>query len=124
MKHKEQGTVSIIEDTETGTGKSSGKPWRKQAVVFDIGNERYPNPVKVTFWNEKVAVSQTLREGDEVEVEFYLRGSEFNGRYKVELNGSDLKILNAVPRDVAATPPGEAAKEDADDAGDPDDLPF
>lgn len=125
MKHKEQGTVSIIEDIETGTGKQSGKPWRKQAVVFDFGNGKYPNPIKVTFWNDKVASSSALREGDEAEVEFYLRGSEYNGRYKVELNGAEVKVLNAVPRELAATPPSNAAKEEvADDAGDDEVLPF
>lgn len=118
MKHKDSGRVVMVDNEENGIGKA-GRPWRKRAVVIDTesGTGRsFPNPVKVTFWNDKVPLVAALHEGDEVSFEFYLRGSEFNGRYRVELNGAELTVTKAAPRtDAPAEQPTSPAFEDDGD---------
>lgn len=118
------GIVVVVEDSENGTSKA-GKEWRKQVLVIDTGTERYPNPVKVTFWNDKVTRIMGIRPKDEVEFDFYLRGSEFNDRYKVELNGDDVRIIAKAPEYDG----GNEAEQDDDSGAEPynedaDDMPF
>lgn len=112
------GIVVVAEDVEEGVSKS-GKEWRKQVLVIDTGTEKYPNPCKVSFWNDKVQQTAMVGEGDEVEFDFYLRGSEYNDRYKVELNGDALRMVAK-----SATPPPPQEDEDDEPASDPDDMPF
>lgn len=127
MKHEEKGAVIMVDQVESGTSKA-GKEWRKCAIVVDTDtseSRRYPCPVKITFWNDKAAAAASLRVGDEVEVGFYLRGSEYNGRYKVELNGADIKVVRAAAPEPAPANAGGSQSAVADPvAEDPDDLPF
>ena len=116
------GIVTVVEEHETGTSRA-GKEWRKQVLIVDTGTERYPNPIKVTFWNDKVTKTMGIRPKDEVEFDFYLRGSEFNDRYKVELNGDDVRIVAKAPE----VDDEEEAQDDdlsADISGEVDDMPF
>lgn len=116
------GIVTVVEEPETGTSRA-GKEWRKQVLIIDTGTERYPNPIKVTFWNDKVTKTMGIRPKDEVEFDFYLRGSEFNDRYKVELNGDDVRIIAKAPE---VDDEDEAQDDDpsADISGEVDDMPF
>lgn len=117
------GIVAVVEDAEDGVSKT-GKGWRKQVLVIDTGTEKYPNPCKVTFWNDKTVQTMGVRKGDEVEFDFYLRGSEYNDRFKVELNGDALRM---VAKSAEPDPQPEKKKDDDgwdDLASDPDDMPF
>lgn len=119
------GIVTVVEEPESGTSKA-GKAWRKQVLIVDTGSEKYPNPIKVTFWNDKVTKTMGIRPNDEVEFDFYLRGSEYNDRFKVELNGDDVRINAKAPE----APDGDEEEQDAGadgtvDYGEvADDMPF
>lgn len=117
------GSVKLLEAMEGGTNKA-GKEWKSQSVVIECGTDAYPNPLKVTFWNGETANTMGLFPNDEVVVEAYVRGREWNDKYSVKLNGKSLTITKK-----AEPPPTE--EDDADDAGeyddlssDPDDMPF
>lgn len=114
------GVVSVVEEMETGTGRQSGKDWSSQAVVVETGTEQYPNPLKVTFWNDATKETMALHVGDEVSVEAYVKGREWNDKYSVKLNGKSLVVTKAAPE------PEDSGEEEApvEDEGDPDDLPF
>ena len=124
MKHKETGLVESVGDLASGIGKT-GREWRRRDIIVNIApaGAQYPNPVKVTFWNDKEARAACLNVGDEVEVEFVLRGSEFNGRFKVELNGYEARVTkpSSMPKPAPADEVEAAADAVSDD---PDDLPF
>ena len=123
MKHKETGLVESVGDLASGIGKT-GREWRRRDIIVNIApaGAQYPNPVKVTFWNDKEARAACLNVGDEVEVEFVLRGSEFNGRFKVELNGYEARVVkaSAMPKPEPAAPQDDESPA----SDDPDDLPF
>lgn len=112
------GIVVVVEDVEDGVSKT-GKDWRKQVLVIDTGTEKYPNPCKVTFWNDKVQQTAIVGKGDEVEFDFYLRGSEYNDRFKVELNGDALRMVAK-----SITPPPQENENTEEDDGFVDDIPF
>ena len=117
------GIVVVVEDAEDGVSKT-GKGWRKQVLVIDTGTEKYPNPCKVTFWNDKVQQTMAIRKGDEVEFDFYLRGGEYNDRFKVELNGDALRLV-AKGSEPEPQPEPEAVDDGGDEIeSDPDDMPF
>lgn len=113
------GIVAVVEEVEEGVSKT-GKGWRKQVLVVDTGSEKYPNPVKVTFWNDKATKTMGVIKGDEVEFSFYLRGSEYNDRFKVELNGDDITIVAK----STLQPEPEKQEESNEENGDIDDMPF
>ena len=127
MKHKENGVVEAVGDLQSGTGKT-GREWRKREIIVNIAaaGSQWPNPVKVTFWNDKEGRAACLSVGDEVEIEFLIRGSEYNGRYKVELNGYEAKITRKNPDAQASDSDEEPGVSESTlpDTGDPDDLPF
>lgn len=119
------GSVKLLEDMEGGTNKA-GKEWKSQSVIIECGTETYPNPLKVTFWNGETANTMGLYPNDEVVVEAYVRGREWNDKYSVKLNGKSLTVTKK-----AEPPPTEEDDDDTDDAGeyddlssDPDDMPF
>lgn len=126
MRHKENGTVETVDEMQSGVGKT-GREWRKRDVIVNIAapGSQYANPVKITFWNDKEARAALLNAGDEVTVEFIIRGSEFNGRHKVELNGYDVTVTRKaeVPDQPQGADPDELAGASAAES-DPDDLPF
>lgn len=123
MKHKESGVVEVVGDVQSGTGKT-GRAWRKRDIIVNIAppGGQWPNPVKVTFWNDKETRAAALSVGDEVDVEFVLRGSEFNERFKVELNGMDVTVTKA--SNAPKPEPAPAAIDEEPASDDPDDLPF
>ena len=120
MKHKENGIVEAVGVLQSGTSKT-GRAWRKRDIIVNIAppGGQYPNPIKVTYWNDKEPVAAALQLGDEVEFEFVLRGSEFNDRFRVELNGLGMTVTKA---STMPQPKEEEPEEPASD--DPDDLPF
>lgn len=113
------GIVVKVEDEESGVSRA-GKDWKKRVVVIDSG-VKYPNPCKVTFWNDKAVLAASLRKGDEVEYDFYLRGSEYNDRFKVELNGDAFRVV-AKSQEPEPEPEEEAAPEQS--SFDDTDIPF
>lgn len=123
MKHKETGIVESVGDLASGIGKT-GREWRRRDIIVNIApaGGQYPNPVKVTFWNDKEARAACLSVGDEVEVEFVIRGSEFNDRFKVELNGYEARVTK--PSSMPKPEPAAAEEPQAPVGDDPDDLPF
>ena len=113
------GVVAVVEERESGTGKS-GKDWSSQSVVIETGTEQYPNPLKVTYWNDSCKEADGLYVGDEVSVEAYVKGREWNDKYSVKLNGKSLIVTKKAPA------PAPTEEEDSPDEteGDLEDMPF
>ena len=75
------GTIKVIFQTET---YPSGFTKREFVVTT---KEQYPQDVKFELVKDKTAILDSLREGQEVTVHFNLRGSEYQGKYFVSLQG-------------------------------------
>ena len=95
-------------------------------------DENYPQPIKIEFVQEKTRLLDDIKEGDEVEVSFDVRGREWvnpEGKtlYFVSIRGWRIDKPNNMPADDNMPPFPTAddvfGHEDFNQAPD-DDLPF
>lgn len=75
------GKIKVIEDTQSF---SSG--FTKREFVVTTGDSKYPQDIKFEVVKDKTALLDSLSVGQEVSVNFDIRGNEYNGRYYVNLN--------------------------------------
>jgi len=109
------GKVHLIGQTET-VGNNG---FTKRQIVVET-SEQYPQKVAIDFVKDKCSILDSYKVGQEVTVDVNVRGSEYNGRYFVNLQGWK---INSVQVSVqASVQPFEPAtnlnKEEHDD------LPF
>ncbi|MFC5050630.1 DUF3127 domain-containing protein [Rubritalea spongiae] len=74
------GKIKLIDDTQTF---SSG--FTKREFVVTTG-DKYPQDIKFETVKDKCAFLDNFSVGQEVNVNFDIRGNEYNGRYYVNLN--------------------------------------
>ncbi len=88
-----KGTVEkLLEIQEFASG------YKKQTLVVDTGG-KYPQKIAIDFGREKIDLISNLTEGQEVTVGVNFRGSEYNGKYYVSLNGWKVDAGKAVEND-------------------------
>ena len=138
--YKLTGKIIVLNDTQTF---ASG--FTKREFVVETPDEKYPQPLK--FESTKVGCDKldAFRVGDEVTVEFNIRGNEYNGKYYISLaawkvektesarkmHGSDAHNESKAngyqpqrsPNQGGAPPPSQTATADELDDGS-DDIPF
>lgn len=75
-----RGKITEILPIESGTS-SAGKDWRKTSFVIDSGAQFNPNICFGLFGDEKIALIDNLKEGDEIDVSFNVSSREFNNKW-------------------------------------------
>lgn len=120
-----QGKIIKIDDVQTF---NSGFTKREFVVKTD---ENYPQDIKFELVKDKTSLIEKFQLGDDVKVSFDVRGSEWNGKYFVNLNAWRIESAGAGSGQAAPATQGSAAPVapppgDAFDPGDAaeDDLPF
>src|SRR5690606_14652253 len=78
----------------------------KREFVVTVGDDRYPQDIKLEFVKDKVALLDRYAPGQRVKVGFDLRGGEHNGRYYV-----NLQAWRIHPADEAGSPAPSSASE-------------
>ncbi len=130
MGYKAEGKLEKIFDTEQ---KSAS--FQAREFVIEVADGQYPQMVKFQLVQDKCALVDDYSEGDSIEVEFDLRGREWNGKYFTNLqawrisragegggeSGGSSGGQSQAARAPAAAPvaPSSSAKADFDD-----DIPF
>ena len=74
------GTVKVLFDTQTFASGFS----KREFVVTMEG--KYPQDIKMSLVKDKIAMLDGVQSGDQVKVNFDLRGNEYKERYYVDLN--------------------------------------
>jgi len=106
MKIVLTGTIKQIGDIQTfGSGFE-----KLEAIVTIDEAEKYPQDIKVEFVKERIQNLDPYKAGDKVSIDAYLKGSEYKGRYFVNINGSKVTRLQAGQGNV--TPPNEGGGND------------
>ncbi len=120
-----KGKIYKILERQTGTGKKGD--WKKQTIVIEADNGKYPKKVAVTFWND-ILDNNNFSEGAELEVKFSVESREYNGKWYTDVTGFSIDKNTSSPmsinRDASKpedkpTPPPSFTEPDMDD-----DLPF
>ena len=128
MGYKAEGKLEKIFDTEQ---KSAS--FQAREFVIEVADGQYPQMVKFQLVQDKCALVDDYSEGDSIEVEFDLRGREWNGKYFTNLQAWRISRAgegsgesggggqSQAARAPAAAPvaPSSSAKADFDD-----DIPF
>ncbi len=123
------GKVYKVNPVESGEGKNG--VWKKQQVVLEIDNGKYPKKVAVVFWGDLVN-SDSFAEGRDISVEFEVESREYNGKWYTDVKAwrinnnnnntsSNNNAAKATPVQNAA-PAYTTADVPADQID--DDLPF
>ncbi len=110
------GTIKLIAEPQTFP---SGFTKREFVVTSE---EDYPQHVKIECIKDRCALLDGLKEGDRVTVRFNLRGSEYNGRYFVNLQAWRITRPEGEAGDGKKAP--EDDLEPADEAEGVDGIPF
>jgi hypothetical protein len=80
MAYKAEGKIEKIFETEQ---KSAS--FQAREFVIEVSDGQYPQMVKFQLVQDKCTLIDDYAEGDEVEVDFDLRGREWNGKYFTNL---------------------------------------
>lgn len=75
------GKLKVIEDIQTF---SSG--FTKREFVVTTNDAKYPQDIKFEIVKDKCSLLDNYSLGQDVSVNFDIRGNEYNGRYYVNLN--------------------------------------
>jgi hypothetical protein len=108
-----KGKIKLINPTET-----FGSGFTKREFVITTA-EQYPQDVKFEVVKDKCSKLDSYRVGQEVAVQFNVRGNEYNGKYYVSLQAWTIVSLKEAH---APTPIATQAPVYVDDLT--DELPF
>ena len=124
------GKVKLISDVQTFPSGFS-----KREFVVTTGDSKYPQDLKFEVVKDKCSLLDSYKEGQEVQVNFDIRGNEYNGKYYVNLSCWKLSAKEGgstnsehsqeePPAKAAAQAEPSAADLRKDDDFDDDDIPF
>lgn len=80
-KYEIRGTIKLIDETQQVTDK-----FKKRSFVIVTDDEKYPQPIALEFTQDNCGKLDGFSVGDQATVSFNLRGSEYKGRYFVNLS--------------------------------------
>jgi len=97
------GKIHLIGQTET-VGNNG---FTKRQIVVET-SEQYPQKVAIDFVKDKCSILDSYKVGQEVTVDVNVRGSEYNGKFYVNLQGWKINALsqqvNNVVNEVVGQP--------------------
>jgi single-strand DNA-binding protein len=79
--YEAKGKIKLISDTQNFPSGFS-----KREFVVTTGDSKYPQDLKFEVVKDKCSVLDSFKEGQEVQVNFDIRGNEYNGKYYVNLS--------------------------------------
>jgi len=107
-----KGKLKVVNATE----EVGAKGFKKRLVVVET-QETYPQLIPIEFVQDKCSLLDGVQIGQDVTVHINLRGSEYNGRYYVQLQGWKIDAtINPVSNMQPTSTPSESLPSD--------DLPF
>ena len=115
MNNTVTGKIKLINDEQTYGS------FKKREFILTT-QEKYPQDLKLELYQDSCGAIDKYKVGDEVEVQFNLKGNEYKGKYYVNLQAWKLSASSESP----ASEPAESAPEEDLTVGDEDleDVPF
>jgi hypothetical protein len=123
--YEASGKIKLISDTQTFPSGFS-----KREFVVTTADSKYPQDLKFEVVKDKCSILDNYKEGQDVQVNFDIRGNEYNGKYYVNLScwklaggsggGTSDEYSQEVPAAAEPSPQDLRNENDFDD----DDIPF
>ena len=79
--YEASGKIKLISDEQTFPSGFS-----KREFVVTTADSKYPQDLKFEVVKDKCSLLDNYKEGQEVQVNFDIRGNEYNGKYYVNLS--------------------------------------
>lgn len=76
-----EGAIKVIDEIQKFASGFS-----KREFIVEVEDGKYPQMIKFECIKDKTSLTDGFKVGDQVNVSFDIRGSEYNGRYYVNLN--------------------------------------
>ena len=117
-KYEITGTLKHIGETQ-----SFASGFKKREFVIETGDDKYPQLVKLEVSKERCKELDECSIGDTMDVQFDIRGNEYNGKYYVNLqawkfeNTPSQQSQKQSPQQRESAPapaPSSAADDDSD----------
>ena len=125
--YETSGKIKMI-----GEVQSFASGFTKREFVVTTAADKYPQDIKFDVVKDKCAMLDSFKPGDDVQVNFDIRGREYNGKYFVDLScwklqsaggAGESRPSQGAPGKQADTG-GEPTMGDLRDEDDFDDVPF
>ncbi len=97
------GTLKVISETQSF---SSG--FTKREFVVTTAADKYPQDLKFEVVKDKCALLDGFEVGQQVQVNFDIRGNEYNGKYYVNLSCWKLQAADGSSAPAKASRPAQA----------------
>lgn len=107
----------------SGTSKA-GNAWSNLDVYVLEDNENATTAIPFTFFGDKIEDVKSIPIGSKVEVEYFLKGNEWNGKTYVNVVGWSVSILEKATPQPSVMPPKQQRQPQVVDNEEDDDLPF
>ncbi len=118
MAYKAEGKLHKVFDTEQKSEK-----FQAREFVIEVTDGKFPQMVKFQLTQDKCAIIDDYSEGDQISVDFDLRGREWNDRYFTNLNAWRVARADGQSTDDV-NDQFEAASSSTSNADFDDDIPF
>lgn len=112
MAYELEGTLKVVMDV-----MKFNSGFTKREFVVTIGDDRYPQDIKLEFVKDKVTLLDRYRPGQKVKVGFDLRGGEHNGRYYVNLQAWRIHPAEGGESSAPAPEQGDGERSGRDFSG-------
>lgn len=106
-------------DVQTQSGTNTKGSWTRLTVVVETSSQ-FNNTVPVQFFNPAF---QTPSKGQEVEIDYFVGGREYQGKYYAQIDGSQLVVTGGQVEDTIPEPQFEMPEPVVSDK-EFQDLPF
>ena len=127
--YEASGKIKMIGDVQ-----SFASGFTKREFVVTTSADKYPQDIKFDLVKDKCSVLDSFKVGDDVQVNFDVRGREYNGKYYVDLACWKLQAAGG-GSDEPSRPPQGAPRNQTSSSAEPsmsdlrndddfDDVPF
>ena len=117
------GKIKVINETQTFPSGFS-----KREFVVTTAHDKYPQDLKFEVVKDRCAMLDGFQVGQEVQVNFDIRGNEYNGKYFVNLSCWKIQAADGAAgpapasRQAPRNQPAASAEPDAADLRNEDDF--
>ena len=127
--YEASGKIKLISEVQ-----SFASGFTKREFVVTTAHDKFPQDLKFEVVKDKCSMLDSFKTGDEVQVNFDIRGNEYNGKYFVNLSCWKLQAADGASeepsRSTSNAPRGqvssnaEPSRADLRNDDDFDDVPF
>lgn len=102
--YETRGTIKLINDTQ-----SFPSGFTKREFVVTTAHDKFPQDLKFEIVKDKCSLLDKFAAGQDVVVNFDIRGNEYNGKYFVNLSCWKIQAAGAGDDAPASGPPARQA---------------